>query len=63
MGDMADDSMIDDPDYHNAWDGEDAGIDRDTCPLCGGPMHKVKGKFGTFYGCNKFPKCKGSRNF
>jgi len=32
------------------------------CPLCKGPTHKIKGAHGIFYGCDKFPKCKGSRN-
>lgn len=32
------------------------------CPLCGGKTHTVKGKHGVFYGCDGFPKCKGSRN-
>ncbi len=33
------------------------------CPLCNGETHLVEGKFGSFYGCNGFPKCKGSRNY
>lgn len=34
------------------------------CPICHGPTHFVKdGEFGPFYGCNKYPKCKGSRNY
>lgn len=32
------------------------------CPLCGNKTQLVDGKFGKFYGCNSFPKCKGSRN-
>lgn len=32
------------------------------CPLCEGPTHKIEGANGVFYGCDKFPKCKGSRN-
>lgn len=31
------------------------------CPTCGGKMHKCKGKYGEFWGCDKFPKCKGNR--
>jgi hypothetical protein len=34
-----------------------------ACPKCGHKMHTVKGKFGRFWGCNKFPECKGSRNY
>lgn len=32
------------------------------CPVCKGPTHLVNGINGSFYGCNNFPKCKGSRN-
>lgn len=30
-----------------------------TCPLCGSPMCLRKGPYGEFYGCSKYPKCKG----
>lgn len=33
------------------------------CPICDGETTLKDGKFGKFYGCNNFPKCKGSRNF
>lgn len=33
------------------------------CPICGSVTTLRAGKFGKFYGCSKFPKCKGSRNF
>jgi ribonuclease HI len=29
------------------------------CPECGAPMVLRKGKFGKFYGCSRFPECKG----
>lgn len=32
------------------------------CPICGSKMHKKTGKFGVFYGCSKYPDCKGVRN-
>jgi hypothetical protein len=32
-----------------------------NCPICKGPTKKKLGKFGEFYGCILFPKCKGSR--
>lgn len=32
------------------------------CPLCGDKTALKEGKFGSFYGCVNFPKCKGSRN-
>ncbi len=28
------------------------------CPLCGGYLIERKGKFGKFYGCSNYPKCK-----
>ena len=32
------------------------------CPRCGKLTQKKVGKYGTFYGCVDFPKCKGSRS-
>ncbi len=29
------------------------------CPKCGSPMYIRDGKFGKFYGCSEYPKCKG----
>lgn len=31
----------------------------EKCPECGSKMYLRKGKFGEFYGCSKYPKCKG----
>ena len=31
------------------------------CPLCGSPMAKRKGPYGEFFGCSKYPQCKGVR--
>lgn len=31
------------------------------CPKCGGPMVRRKGKYGEFYGCSDFPRCRGTR--
>jgi len=31
------------------------------CPKCGSPMVPRRGKFGTFYGCSRYPKCHGTR--
>lgn len=28
------------------------------CPVCGGQLVPRKGKFGLFYGCSNYPKCK-----
>lgn len=33
------------------------------CPRCGCRMVKRNGKFGEFYGCSNFPRCKGTRKF
>lgn len=32
------------------------------CPNCGGELVVRKGKYGKFYGCSSFPKCKFSKN-
>jgi len=32
------------------------------CPVCKGETVEKKGKFGKFYGCTKFPVCRGSRD-
>jgi DNA topoisomerase-1 len=32
------------------------------CPKCGSPMIKRNGPRGEFWGCSKFPTCKGTRN-
>jgi DNA topoisomerase-1 len=32
-----------------------------VCPVCGAPMVKRKGPRGEFWGCSKFPACRGSR--
>ena len=29
-----------------------------TCPNCGAPLVKRTGKYGSFYGCSNYPKCK-----
>jgi hypothetical protein len=32
------------------------------CPLCGAATKLKEGKFGKFYGCTKYPECRGNRN-
>jgi hypothetical protein len=32
------------------------------CPKCGGVMRAINGPTGLFYGCTKYPHCKGTRN-
>jgi ribonuclease HI len=41
----------------------DAGIikaesEKENCPKCNGYLVKRNGKFGSFYGCSNYPKCK-----
>ena len=31
---------------------------QNICPKCGGGLSLKKGKYGTFYGCSNFPKCR-----
>ncbi len=31
------------------------------CPICSSPMVIRKGRFGTFYACEKYPECKGTK--
>ncbi len=33
-----------------------------TCPTCGSELVKRNGKFGIFWGCKSFPKCRFTRN-
>jgi len=33
-------------------------IRKGICPKCGGELKLRKGKYGTFYGCSNYPKCK-----
>jgi len=42
---------------------EDIAIEptKKTCPECGGQLLIRLGKFGKFYGCSNFPKCKYTR--
>ena len=32
--------------------------DPNKCPKCGGQLVKRNGKYGTFYGCSNYPKCR-----
>ena len=31
------------------------------CPLCGSKMVVREGKYGQFFGCSLYPRCKGTR--
>ncbi len=66
MGEMADYDL----DYAAEWDDEEFNpypikLDRGPglCPKCKSETILKNGKFGSFYGCSKFPKCDGSRAF
>jgi ssDNA-binding Zn-finger/Zn-ribbon topoisomerase 1 len=37
-------------------------IEETLCPDCGGKMISRKSKFGIFWGCIKYPECKGTRD-
>ena len=37
-------------------------IENVKCPECDGEMVSRSGKFGVFWGCKKFPECKGTRD-
>lgn len=30
----------------------------DKCPECGGEMRRKSGKYGSFWGCSNYPKCR-----
>jgi very-short-patch-repair endonuclease/ribosomal protein S27AE len=38
-------------------------LSNQTCPRCGNRMILRNGRRGKFYGCSRFPYCKGTRNF
>ncbi len=33
-----------------------------TCPRCSSPMRRRSGRYGQFWGCSRYPRCKGTRN-
>ncbi len=32
-----------------------------TCPRCGSPMRRCSGRYGQFWGCSRYPGCRGTR--
>lgn len=32
-----------------------------ACPRCGSQMRRRSGRYGTFWGCSRYPRCKGTR--
>lgn len=39
-----------------------AAWESDTCPFCGGKLVMRRGKYGDFWGCSSYPRCKFKRN-
>ncbi|MFA6096941.1 MAG: restriction endonuclease [Candidatus Paceibacterota bacterium] len=35
----------------------------DICPTCGGKLREINGRFGKFFGCSNYPKCKFKKKF
>jgi len=33
-----------------------------NCPRCGSSMRRRSGRYGRFWGCSRYPRCKGTRN-
>lgn len=33
-----------------------------SCPTCGSAMHRRSGRYGAFWGCSRYPTCRGTRN-
>ena len=36
---------------------------KNKCPNCGSEMVLRHGRYGEFYGCSKFPYCRGTRRY
>ena len=41
---------------------ETPNINIKTCPHCWAPLKLIYGKYGKFYGCTNYPKCKYVEN-
>ena len=46
---------------NNNTEDNSAILSNKTCPKCGLKMILRKGRYGKFYGCSKFPYCRGTR--
>ncbi len=42
----------------NTLQSNEEKIQHNICPKCGGQLVKRKGKYGEFYGCSNYPKCR-----
>ena len=38
--------------------GKEEVVNDDICPSCGGKLVKREGKYGEFFGCSNYPKCR-----
>jgi hypothetical protein len=45
-------------DIHNAKEKKYDALSSGRCPRCGGALILREGKYGKFYGCSNYPKCK-----
>jgi hypothetical protein len=46
------------PTWTHGMEGDDHSV---RCPVCQSPMKRKQGNNGPFYGCSRFPECRGSR--
>lgn len=53
-------TLVDKPAHNNIKDEIDI-VGEKICPKCGSKMILRKGRYGKFYGCSKFPYCRGVR--
>ncbi len=55
------DNISDEEHVNNVVDNQ-RKIEMGICPRCGGRLMIRKGKYGEFYGCSNFPRCKFKKN-
>jgi ssDNA-binding Zn-finger/Zn-ribbon topoisomerase 1 len=48
---------------HATYPHSEAISTNQNCPLCGSKMILRSGKYGKFYGCSRFPYCRGTRKY
>ncbi|HAI74477.1 TPA: hypothetical protein DCL22_03800 [Candidatus Moranbacteria bacterium] len=53
-------TLVEKPASDNIKDSPAVSSDK-TCPKCGSKMILRKGRYGKFYGCSKFPYCRGTK--
>lgn len=50
--------MVTEDDHMNEINKAKTDIANNICPRCGGNLVLRRGKYGSFYGCNNYPKCR-----